>query len=338
MDLSFGRLLTLLELLQAYRRLSAREIADRLQVDTRTVRRYVAGLQDMGIPVEGERGPAGGYRLRPGFRLPPLMFSNEEALAVVLGLLAAQRLGLLQQGSAVQGALAKLDRVLPDQLRGRVRAAQSSVALGSGQVARGSAEVATVLGLGSAAGDRLRARIRYRASGGRVTERLIDPYGVAFQSAAWYLVAWDHLRGELRTFRLDRVLDCEVTKEGFQRPAGFDVASHVQHMLATLPWPWNAEVLLETSLREARRRVSPTLGTLEQTPAGVLLRIGADELDWIARYLAGLDLAFTVIRPAALNAALSALAERLLARAQTGTAAAPIETQLPGLTGPPSRG
>jgi predicted DNA-binding transcriptional regulator YafY len=313
-DLSVGRLLTLLELLQAYRRLNAREIADRLQVDVRTVRRYVAGLQEMGIPVEGERGAAGGYRLRPGFRLPPLMFTNEEALALVLGLLAAQRLGLLQQGSAVQGALAKLDRVLPDQLRGRVRAAQSSVALGSEQVARGRADATTVLALGSAAGDGLRARIRYRAAGGRVTERLIDPYGVAFQSSAWYLVAWDHLRSELRTFRLDRVLDCEVTEEAFRRPAGFDVASHVQNMLATLPWPWNAEVLLETSLREARRRIPPTLGTLEQGPAGVLLRIGADDLDWIARYLAGLDLPFTVIRPAELRAALKRLAERLLAR------------------------
>jgi predicted DNA-binding transcriptional regulator YafY len=314
-DLSFGRLLTLLELLQAYRRINAREIAERLEVDVRTVRRYVAGLQEMGIPVEGERGPAGGYRLRPGFRLPPLMFSNEEALAVVLGLLAAQRLGLLQEGSAVQGALAKLDRVLPDQLRGRVRAAQASVALNPGQVARARADPATVLVLGSAAGDGLRARIRYRAAGGRVTERLIDPYGVAFQSAAWYLVAWDHLRGELRTFRLDRVLDCEVTREAFERPAGFDVAAHVQHMLATLPWPWNAEILLQTSLREARRRIQPTLGTVEQRPEGVLLRIGADELDWIARYLAGLDVAFTVVRPPELSVALRRLAERLVAGA-----------------------
>jgi predicted DNA-binding transcriptional regulator YafY len=312
--MSFGRLLTLLELLQAYRRLSAREIADRLQVDVRTVRRYVAGLQDMGIPVEGERGAGGGYRLRPGFRLPPLMFTNEEALAVVLGLLAAQRLGLLQQGSAVQGALAKLDRVLPDQLRSRVHSAQTTVALGPAQVARGRADATMILALGSAAGDGLRVRIRYRAAGGQVTDRLIDPYGVAFQSSAWYLVAWDHLRDELRTFRLDRVLECEVTKEAFRRPPDFDVASHVQHMLATLPWPWEAEVLLEISMREARRRVSPTLGTLEQKASGVLLRIGADDLDWIARYLAGLDVPFTVVRPAELSTALKGLVERLLAR------------------------
>jgi len=157
-------------------------------------------------------------------------------------------------------------------------------------------------------------RIRYRAAGGQVTERLIDPYGVAFQSSAWYLVAWDHLRDELRTFRLDRVLECELTKEPYRRPSDFDVAAHVQHMLATLPWPGEAEVLLEVSLREARRRIPPTLGTLEQTPASVLLRIGGDDLDWIARYLAGLDLPFTVLRPAELSTALKGLAERLLAR------------------------
>jgi predicted DNA-binding transcriptional regulator YafY len=314
-DTSLSRLLTLLELLQAYRRLTAREISDRLQVDVRTVRRYVAGLQGMGIPVEGERGAAGGYRLRPGYRLPPLMFTNEEALAVVVGLLAAPRLGLLQQGSAVQGALAKLDRVLPDQLRRRVRAARTTVALGPAFDVRGQADATTLLTLGSAAGDGVSVRIRYRAAGGSVTERLTDPYGVAFQSGAWYLAAWDHLREEVRTFRLDRVLHSQVTGEPFQRPSDFDVASHVQQMLATLPWPWEAEVLLETSLREARRRIPPTLGTLEQQPAGVLLRIGADDLGWLARYLAGLEIPFSVLHPAELRTAIRGLAERLLARA-----------------------
>jgi predicted DNA-binding transcriptional regulator YafY len=157
-------------------------------------------------------------------------------------------------------------------------------------------------------------RIRYRAVGGSVSERLTDPYGVAFQSGAWYLVAWDHLRHEVRTFRLDRVLHCEVTREAFQRPSDFDVASHVQQMLATLPWPWQAEVLLETSLREARRRISPTFGTLEQQPAGVLLRIGTDNLDWLASYLAGLQLPFSVVQPAELRKAIRSLAERLIAR------------------------
>ena len=117
MDLSVGRLLTLIELLQVYRQLNAEEIAGRREVSPRTVRRYITGLQEMGIPVETERGPAGGYRLRRGPRLPPLMLSNDEALVTVIGLLAAQRLGLSASGAAVQGALAKLDRVLPEAQR-----------------------------------------------------------------------------------------------------------------------------------------------------------------------------------------------------------------------------
>lgn len=307
-------MLTLLELLQAYRRLSAREIAQRLEVDVRTVRRYVAGLQEIGIPIEGERGAAGGYRLRPGFRLPPLMFSNEEALAVVLGLLAAQRLGLLQQGPAVQGAMAKLDRVLPDQLRGRVRAAQGALALPEA-MARGTADATVVLSLSAAAGDGQRVQLRYKAADGKVTERRLDPYGVAFQSSAWYVVGWDHLRSDLRTLRLDRILDCQVTAERFQRPRNFDVRNHVQQAIATLPWRWEAEVLLETTLRQARRRISPTLGVLQERPDGVLLRIGAEQLDWIARFLAGLDMPLKILRPAELKAALAAHCRRLLATA-----------------------
>jgi predicted DNA-binding transcriptional regulator YafY len=176
--------------------------------------------------------------------------------------------------------------------------------------------------LGSAAGDGSRVRLRYRAAGGQTTERLTDPYGVAFQSNAWYLVAWDHFRQELRTFRLDRVLQFEITKEAFQPPAGFDVTFHVQRMLASLPWPWSAEILLETSLREARRRIAPTLGTLEPQDAGVLLRIGADDLDWIARYLAGLGIPFKVLAPAELQTAIREMAERLLGAA---SAAGPEE-------------
>lgn len=312
-DTSFGRLLTLLELLQAYRRLSARDIAQRLEVDVRTVRRYVAGLQEMGIPIDGERGAAGGYRLRPGFRLPPLMFTNEEALAVVLGLLAAQRLGL-EQGAAVQGAMAKLDRVLPDQLRGRVRSAQGSLALPESAV-RGTADPTLVLTLSAAAGDGLRARLRYKALDGRLTERRLDPYGVAFQSRAWYVVGWDHLRQAMRTLRLDRIQDCQITTERFKRPKSFDVAAHVQQAIATAPWRWEAEVLLETSLRQARRLIPPTVGVLAERPDGVLVRIGADELDWIARFLAGLDVSFRILRPAELRAALAALGQRLAALA-----------------------
>jgi predicted DNA-binding transcriptional regulator YafY len=314
-DLSVGRVLTLLELLQAYRRLSAAEIGRRLKIDARTVRRYVAGLQDMGIPVESERGRAGGYLLRPGFKIPPLMFTNEEALAIVLGLLSVQRLGLVSDPSAVQGAMAKLNRVLPDGLRARVQAMQEMLGLGLNPVARGSADADTVLTLATAARDGHRVRLSYRSALKETTERLVDPYGVAFQSGHWYVVAWDHLRADLRSFRLDRVLTAEVTREIFERPASFDPVEHMQNTIATLPYAWLTEVLLDLPLTEARRRVPRSLGTLQPTPEGVLLKLGADDLDWAARYLAELGCDFTVVSPPELRTALTRLAEKLTAAA-----------------------
>src|SRR5438874_11233255 len=117
-----ARLLELLELLQTKPLTTGREIADRLAIDGRTVRRYIAALQELGIPVEGERGVGGGYRVRPGYRLPPLMLDDDEAVVVVLGLVAARRLGLDGTSESVDGALAKIHRVLPDTLRRRVEA------------------------------------------------------------------------------------------------------------------------------------------------------------------------------------------------------------------------
>src|SRR5438067_4847092 len=123
------RVLTVLELLQSHQRLSGPDIAERLEVNPRTVRRYITMLQDLGIPVEAERGRYGAYRLRPGFKLPPLMFSDDEALSVVLGLLPAQRLGLATAAPAAEGALAKIERVLPPQLRTQVQAVEGALTL-----------------------------------------------------------------------------------------------------------------------------------------------------------------------------------------------------------------
>jgi predicted DNA-binding transcriptional regulator YafY len=310
-DLSKGRLLTLLELLQVHRSLSGAEIARRLEISPRTVRRYMTGLQEMGIPVEAERGRAGGYHMRAGFRLPPLMFTNDEALVLVLGLLAAQRLGLTPQGPAVQGALAKLDRVLPASLRDRLRAAQETLDLGLAPVAQGRADSETVLTLSSAARDGTRLSVRYRSARGEETERLVDPYGVAFQSGQWYLVAWDHLRADLRTFRLDRLLTVETTRVTFERPVAFDLMAHMQRSLATVPYPWMATVRLRASLEEARRRVHPTVGTLQGEDGAVLQRMGSDDLEWIARRLAGLGMDFSIVGPEELRQAVRREAARL---------------------------
>ena len=313
MDLSVGRLLTLLEMLQVYRQLSASDIAERLEVSPRTVRRYITGLQDMGIPVEATRGPAGGYRLRRGFKLPPLMLSNDEALVVVIGLLAAQRLGLSASGAAVQGALAKRDRVLPEAQRGQVQAMQDFVSLGLAAVARDHANAETILGLSSAARDRNRVRLRYRSAADEITERTIDPYGVAFQSGHWYALCWDHLRSALRTFRLDRMLEAEVTTERFDRPDNVDVIGTIERTLADVGSGYRCEVLLDLTMEEAQQRVSASDATLEVAGDGTLMRFRADDLDWAATYLARLECDLVVLQPAALRPALRRLAERLQA-------------------------
>jgi predicted DNA-binding transcriptional regulator YafY len=313
-DLSKERLLTLLELLQARREMGGEEIAQRLEVTPRTVRRYIRGLQEMGIPIEAERGRAGGYRMRPGFKLPPLMFTNEEALVLVLGLLAAERLGLATSGLAVEGALAKLDRVLPETLRDRLRAAQETLQLGLGdpEQERGHADGETVLTLSAAARNGVRLRFRYRSSRGEESERFLDPYGIAFHNGRWYVAGWDHLREAMRTFRLDRILDIEPTRESFEAPEGFDLMDEIHRSMASVPYRWSAEVRLEISLEEARRLVNPSVGTIEPMDGGgVRLRIGADDLEWIVRRLCLLGVAFTVIDPPELRDAVLREAGRL---------------------------
>lgn len=330
MDHPVTRLLTLLELLQTYRRLSGAEIARRLEVAPRTVRRYIATLHEIGIPIDSEAGRLGGYRLRPGYKLPPLMLTDEEALAVVLGLLAGRRLGLVAASSAAEGALAKLDRVLPDALRQRVHATQETIGMGLGQgmPVRERVDPGFLLTLGAAVHDERRVQISYRSANGEKTDRAVHPYGVVFQSGRWYLVGWDLLRRGIRTFRLDRVLAVEVTEQSFARPVGFNAVEHVQESIAGAPWAWSVEVVLALSMQEARRRVSPTVGMLVQERDGVRLTMGADNLSWASRYLVGLGCGFTVLKPAQLRDALRELAAALVRNAnQTARKPSPTPSQ-----------
>ena len=305
------RVLAVLELLQAHQRLGGTELSERLEVDLRTVRRYVTMLQDLGIPVEGDRGRYGGYRLRPGFKLPPLMFTDDEALAVTLGLLAARRLGLAVTAPAVEGALAKVERVLPPAVRQRVAAVQEALVtdLAPPAEAPASAVVAT---LSVAAQEGRRVWLRYGSARGEETERAVDPYGLVYLSGRWYAAGYCHLRGGLRTFRLDRVLAVEPRTEAFTRPPDFDSLAYVQRALATMPGTWRVEVLLDTSLEEAQRVIPPQVATLESTPAGVVFRDYAEDLDWIARLLVGLGCPFVVREPPELRQTLARLAARVL--------------------------
>lgn len=304
----------LLESLQAQPVATGRELADRLGIDVRTLRRYVAALQELGIPIEGQRGVGGGYRMRPGFRLPPLMLSDDEAVVVVLGLVAAQRLGLDTESAAADGALTKIHRVLPTRLRSRVEALESS--LGFVEPAAGAAPVPgeTVLLLADAVRRRKRVRTRYRSFSGAASERELSPHGLVVNAGRWYLAAHDHDRGELRTFRVDR-MSGPALEEGaaLAPPDGFDAVAYVTGSLASVPWTWLVEVELDLAAERAAERIPATLGQLAEEEGVTILRMRVESLDWMASLLAGLDFDFTVRRPDELRARIYALAGRLLA-------------------------
>ena len=310
------RLLSMLELLQARGRVGGPELARRLEVGERTVRRYVAMLQEMGVPVEAERGRYGAYTLRPGFKLPPMMFTDDEALALALGLLSARRLGLSGAAPAVEGAQAKLERVMPEGLRERVRtfeevvvpAAAAPVRLPAGEV---------VVTLSAAVRERKRVRMRYRAGDSGETRRAVDPYAVVQGDAFWYTFGYCHLRKGRRLFRLDRVLSVERLDESFELPSGFDTPQGVLEALADMREDrWSVEVLLETTAGEARAQL-PKMGvTLQETPEGVVMRSSTSDLAWMARVLAGLSFPFVVRTPPELRESLRRLAAEIEALAE----------------------
>jgi predicted DNA-binding transcriptional regulator YafY len=304
------RVLTVLELLQSHQQMSGPELAERLEVNTRTVRRYITMLQDLGIPVEAERGRHGTYRLRPGFKLPPLMFTEEEALALTLGLLAARKLGLAVAAPAVEGALAKIERVLPQALRQRVQAVQETLVFDFNlPAAAPSSEVISTLC--QAVQEGRQVKLGYQAWQAEITQRIVELYGLVCRSGFWYTVGYCHLREGVRVFRLDRVVSAEMCPSTYTRPNDFDCLGYVTRSIAMMPAKWLVDVLLQTTLEEAQRMVPPALATLEQAPEGVILRCYVDHLDWIAHFLAGLDCPIEIRQPAELRQALQSLAEKI---------------------------
>ncbi|WP_328467950.1 YafY family transcriptional regulator [Actinoplanes sp. NBC_00393] len=318
MPQSLARVLGLLELLQATPAgATVGRLAERLGVDERTVRRYAAHLCDLGIPVEGRRGRYGGYTLAPGYRLPPLMLTDDEAVAVLLGLVAGRRSGLVPTATAGETALAKIQRVLPKALRTRTDALLSTLEFAADRAAPATPDLATgtLLVLAGAADERRPVAFTYTRPGADPAERRLDPYGLVFHGGKWFVTGHDQQRDAVRTFRLDRISAAVPLDGTFEVPAGFDPAAHVAAGLATGAWRHKVSVVLHTGLEQARRRIPPTVATLTATVDGVRLTARAERLDGMAQMLAGLGWDFTVERPGELRDEVVALAGRLTALA-----------------------
>jgi predicted DNA-binding transcriptional regulator YafY len=304
------RVLALLEMLQSREVTGGAELARALEVDRRTLRRYIVMLEELGIPIVTTQGRFGGYQVVPGFKLPPMIFSDEEALALAVGLMAARGLGLAQSMPALASARAKLERVFPAKLKSRLRAVDESVAL---EFTRPATVIdQQVLGLlCGATQDRHRVRMAYQSQREEQTEREFDPYGLVYRAGRWYIVGWCHLRRGLRSFRLDRVVSASSLAIGFERPADFDALAYLKQSITMIPRAHAVEVLLDTDLASAQKHLVPYVGTLEWTGEGVLLRAQADNLDWIARELARLPFDFRLLSPAALRDAVERCSQRL---------------------------
>ena len=316
---STARILALLESLQAQPVATGRELADRIGIDARTVRRYIAALQELGIPVEGQRGVGGGYRLRPGYRLPPLMLTDDEAVVVALGLVAARRFGLDTESAAAEGALAKIHRVLPVELRRQVEALESTLGFTAAATSGAPVPGDTALLLDDAIRRRRRVRATYRSFSGATSLRELSPHGLVVHAGRWYLAAHDHGRDDARTFRVDRMSRATIADEAAVAPPdGFDAVAHVSSSLARVPWTWEVEVVLHVPLGHARERIPPTLAELAETDGDTLLLMRVESLDWMASLLAGLDFDFTIRKPDELRAGVGELAGRLLAARDRG--------------------
>jgi predicted DNA-binding transcriptional regulator YafY len=311
MSHSTTRILALLELLQAHARLTGAELAQRLEIDERTVRRYATRLVELGIPVQSDRGRYGGYRLLPGFKLPPLMLTDDEATAVLLGLLAGRQLGLAVAGAGADSALAKIQRVLPAALRERINAVGETLDFTAVRRRPAAPAGSVVLTLADAAKQRRRVRLAYRSWRGEDTERDLDPYGLVFHAGRWYVTGQDHLRGEVRTFRVDRVRGAWLLDLTFDEPDGFDPVEHVTRSLAGIRYRWPVEVWLQTTMAEACRRIPPSVARLTESDGGVLFRAHAERLDGMARLLAGLEWPFVIREPNELRTALREHAQYL---------------------------
>ncbi|MER5603725.1 YafY family protein [Streptomyces sp. NPDC002265] len=309
-----ARLLRLLSLLQAHREWSGAELADRLGVTARTVRRDVDRLRELGYPVNASPGTGGGYQLGVGAELPPLLLDDEEAVAVAVGLRTAAGQGIEGIDETSVRALAKLEQVLPHRLRRRV-AALNAFTVPMLRGPRPSAVDPVVLTeLAHLCRDTERLRFDYLGHDRSATRRSVEPHRLVCTERRWYLVAWDLDRQDWRTFRVDRMTPRPPHGPRFtpREPPAEDLAAYVSRGVSTRAYAAHAAVRLLVPLHEAAERVSPSAGTLEADgDDACVLRTGATSLDVMVVHVMMMGLPFEVLEPAELVEAIRTARDRL---------------------------
>jgi predicted DNA-binding transcriptional regulator YafY len=318
-----SRVLALLELLQSGGTRTVAELAGRLGVDERTVRRYVGHLVVLDVPVESVRGRYGGYRLARGFRLPPLMLDEDEALAVAVGLVAGQPSSSLP----AETALAKIRRVLPRHLADRLDDVLGTVAVPGGDSGPLPPDGSVLLPLADAVRHGRPVAVGYTDRSGRRSDRVLHPHGLVVHAGRWYVTGVDPAAGEDRTLRLDRITSARTLPGSFEPPAVRSTAEDVVSGFATAGYRHQVTVHVDATLEHLRGRLPATLAVVEESgtraPASAArerwwrVEMRVEDLGWLPGLLASLDRPFWIERPARLRDLVGALADRLSASART---------------------
>jgi len=307
-----ARLLRLLSLLQSRPFWRGRELAARMDVTGRTVRRDVERLRSLGYPVEASAGTAGGYMLAAGRNLPPLLLEDDEALAVSLGLRLATAGTVQGMEEAALRAFAKLEQVMPARLRTRVRNLHAAV-LPLGPEGPG-VPYDRLVALAQACRSLQRLHFDYADQEGRASVREIEPHALVSTEARWYLLAWDLSRGDWRTFRVDRIAGMPRAGERFlpRKLPGGDPAAFVSRAISVQPYALKARIELRAPLARMRERIPPSVGHLSRLDEGrCILETGAQRPDVLGYHLALLGVDFVVLEPVALREHMRVLARRL---------------------------
>jgi predicted DNA-binding transcriptional regulator YafY len=301
-----ARLLRLLSLLQAHRDWSGKDLAARLDVDVRTIRRDVERLRTLGYPVHATSGVAGGYRLGAGAALPPLLLDDDEAVAVVVGLRTVTG---IEEISA--RALAKLEKVLPVRLRQRVTALNAATVSLTGAGPGIDAEILTVLA--GACRDHRRLRFDYTAADGTTAERTVEPLRLACTGHRWYLLAFDLGREDWRTFRVDRMAGTPVPSFPFtpREPPAEDIAAYITQAISSAPYPYRFRLVVHAPAEVVAEEVPPSVGLIEALDEQrCVVHTGSSRLDEAPFYLAQHGFDFEVDGPPELLARLASVADR----------------------------
>jgi predicted DNA-binding transcriptional regulator YafY len=294
------RTLRLLSLLQTHRYWPGEELAERLAVSPRTLRRDVDRLRELGYPVQAQRGVDGGYQLAAGAALPPLVLDDEEAVALAVGLQAAAYGAVAGIAESSVRALAKVVQVMPARLRRRAEALSAMTVPGSwGSAATAVADPAVLASVALACRDSERIRFGYTAAGGQRTDRHVEPHRLVSLGRRWYLVGYDLTRQDWRSFRLDRLAGPRATGARFrprELPAA-DAAAFVQAGIGNVLAVYDVDVLIEAPAADVRARIGRWVTVEDAGAARCRIRMTGDSLDWPIMALGMVGADFEVISP-----------------------------------------